>query len=385
MKKLISLLISLCVSTFANANERVFPISTEMHIGRIRSLIDRAPEGIYLTVGGERAFRGASMFEGIQHLIIVDISPTIIRYNKINIELLKAPNKEDYKHLRWKSSFSEWQKTSEGLTKEDFEWWHQNIRNMKGYDIPERLNKNGESNNYVKIRQKLMAVYPKVAKKFDNYEKVFLTHITWPEIEAYQKDSKDPLTKEEFENFDAERKMPHSCVKNFIDNPSTAVEWGHVIDYKAGNYLFDERLYQKLHNLVLENKITLLQADLAQVKDLDKVTAVLQKLEANLAILDLDNLYEYGYMGEEKFRIALNTLIKHGSQSSILILMNNYKSYGCAQFSIYVGFTFENISFWPKESFFGVLINNLPSDVYPLLDCKLYEGKDELPFYLRQK
>ncbi len=322
------------------------------------------------------------MFDGIEHLIIFDVSPVIIRYNKINIELLKSTNKESYKNLRWDSNFSEWENISKNLTEEDFKWWNENIRNIKGYDLPESLNRYGVANRYIKVRQKLMAIFPKVSRKFNNYDKEFLTNVSWSDIEKFQQDSKDPLTKEEFEWFDQEKKYPESCVQKFINNPSQAVDWGQVIDYRAGNYLFDDKLYKRLHDLVLKNGILVVQADLTKGTGINLIVNEIKKLRSKIAILDMDNLYRYEYMGEEKFRIALLKLLDLGTKDSILILMSNYKDYPCAQFSIYVGFTFDNVRRWPTDPFFDVFINSLPSDILPLLDGRLYEGKDELPLYL---
>ena len=374
------------MQSFAEKNFKVFPLSTEMQIGKMRNLINKAPGGIYLTVGGERAFRGASMFEGIEHLIILDISPIIIKFNKINIELLKAKNKEDYKKLRWSSNFFEWKKTSSILTEQDFVWWVKNIRNIKGYDLPENLNKNNKNsiaNNYIKIRKKLLSVYPRISQKFNNREQDFLRFVTWNDVEKNQYDLQDPLTKKEFTWFDSERKHPESCVKEFIHDPETVIDWRQVIDYKSGNYLFDDQLYYRLHNLILGNKITVIKADLTKQEGVDLVKRTIQEKQSKLAVLDLNNLYLYSYMGEEKFRIALSQLLHFGDKSSILVLMNNYKDYPCAQFSIYLGFTFEHIiGTWPKAPFFDAFINSIPSDIQPLLDGRLYEITDELPFYL---
>jgi hypothetical protein len=161
------------------------------------------------------------------------------------------------------------------------------------------------------------------------------------------------------------------------------MDWGQVIDYKSGNYLFDDKLYQRLHKLVLDQKITVIQIDLTKAADVDSLASTIKKLQANLAIVDLDNLYRYGYIGEEKFRMALTRFLDLGTKDSILILMSNYKDYPYGvQFQIYVGFTFENIRRWPDGPFFEAFINSLPSDVLPLIDGRLYEGNDELPFYL---
>lgn len=334
--------------------------------------------------GGERAFRGASMFVEIEQLVIVDISEEIIRFNTINIELLKAKNKETYKYLRWEAALLDWQKISKILTKEDFIWWNVNVRNIKGYGLPEELNKYGSAVSYQKyftIREKLMTIYPEVSAKFNAQEQVFLKNVVWNDIVKLQKNNQNNLTEHEFVGFAAEREDKGSCVFKFINEPQQSIDLGQFIDYKSGNYLFDDNLYKRLHDLVLKNKIIIVNADLTKLEDVNLLITRIRSLNTVLALLDLDNLYVYEYMGEEKFRIALDKLLTFGSKDSILILMHNYQEYACAQFSIYVGFTFENVRAWPKRVFFDEFINNLSAEMFPLIDGRLYTGKDVLPLH----
>src|SRR5689334_21034314 len=88
----------------------VFIISTEMVIGRARPILEKAPSGLFVTVGSERGFRGASMAPGTTHLLLLDFSPSIVRFNRMNAELLKAPTLREYRKLRWDSSYQDWVK-----------------------------------------------------------------------------------------------------------------------------------------------------------------------------------------------------------------------------------------------------------------------------------
>jgi hypothetical protein len=111
-----------------------------------------------------------------------------------NWELLKAPNKQDYKRLRWEGTFPEWQKISNTLTEDDFKWWVEFVRDNKGgYDLPERLNRYGTANKFIKVRQKLMSLFPKVSKRFNNYDKVFLTYVAWVDIENLRENGLEPV------------------------------------------------------------------------------------------------------------------------------------------------------------------------------------------------
>ena len=54
---------------------RTFGISTEIEIWKLLPILDVAPAGAYVSVGGERSFRAASLFEGVSSLVILDVSP----------------------------------------------------------------------------------------------------------------------------------------------------------------------------------------------------------------------------------------------------------------------------------------------------------------------
>ena len=386
-KLLFFVLMIVCLVNKGICESDVFTISTEMQIGKIKNIVDKAPKGIYLTVGGERAFRGASQFKNIEYLRVFDISPIITRYDRINIELLKANSREEYKLLRWEGDFKEWKKVSESLTDDDFKWWGDHVRNIKGYDVPEVINKTGNSpsNKFIELREKLLEIYPKVSSKFNNRKDVFLKYVTWEEIDSIQRNSKSKISKELFDYFDEERKLSGSCVMKFIKDPETAVNWGQVIDYKSGNYLFSDELYDRLHNLAVNKKISIIDADLTKKEGINSVIQRVKTLKTPIAIIDFDNLYLYEYMGEQKFQEALYSLLDYGKNDSILILMDNYRDYPCAQFSMYLGFTFENVKTWPKTPFFDAFMFSIPGDVKVLMDGRLYEGKERLPFYLMKK
>ncbi len=368
------------------ASTRIFPTSTEIQLAHIQPFLDEAPPGLCVTVGGERALREASLFKGITRLVVLDISPDILRYITINMKLLRTPHRETYRNLRWEASFLDWKKANPTLTQEDFDWWDVRVRKNEDYPAPEYLNRHNSmiyQRNYLLIRQKLRGLYPKIAHVFNNQEREFLKNISWEEIESLQKESNGPLTKKEFDWFDSGRKKDNSCLSLLIKNPSHAVDVADLLDYKSGNYLFDDRLYQRLHQLVLQNKITLLQADLTNSADMERVVRTLRNFKSKIAVLDLNNLFDDNYMGEEKFRLALGQLLPLGTKQSILILMRNHKEYACTQFSVYIGFTFENVNAWPQGLFLNFFFTKAPPEAISLLNRRLYTTKEMLPLYLQ--
>jgi len=374
----------------------VFLISTEMQIGKIKGLVERAPEGAYVTVGAERGFRGASMAPHITHLFLMDILPDIHRFNRINAELLKTPTRQAYRHLRWQASYEGWMshkqtvETQHAVTvqldRADYEWWVKRVRNLDNmsYPLPEVLNKDGYwlyPKKFSQIRNKLVRTYKALAKlpEVQFTQKELLTTLSRDEIQAALKNVEiaSPLTEEEWNWwFSWGRDEKKVCSKLWLKHPEQAIDLGAVLDFKAGNYLFDDKLYQRLHKLALANRITIIDIDLASKEQLAKMVSFLKQNNQGIGVLDLNNLMFSGYLGQQNYRKILEHFLPLGKQDSVLIAMENYKDYACAQFQIYIGFTFENVKHWDSRFKLQTFIENLPDEVYPLIDQKLFAGEE---------
>jgi len=104
-----------------------------------------------------------------------------------------------------------------------------------------------------------------------------------------------------------------------------------------------------------------------------------QELRLPLAVLDLDNLYMDAYIGEKNYQNIISKFADLGANNSMLITMYTYKQFSCAQFSIYLGFTFENLQTWPKTPFIQKFLDESPDDLYPIIDGKIYEADEKFP------
>ncbi len=372
--------------------EMVFIISTEFQIGKIKHMVERAPEGVYVSVGGERSFRGICMTPHLTHAYLLDVSPKITRFNQLNIELLKAPNRKDYLHLRWEASYKDWKKFNPVLTKEDFEWWQKNVRdfgNMNYYTLPESLNRYQsypEATRFIKMREKLAFIYQTLRQKEtpDFPEKQFLESVTLKQVKALCKRLNLPMTitQKEWDWWTTHGKNKNlNDVKAWWDNPEEAVNLGQIVDYKTGNYLFDDALYQRLHHLSLNGQFTTMKIDLSDEAQLETFLSSLKKEKALISVLDLDNLYDEHYMGQGKYRKILDKFLPFGKEESLLIVMNNYKDYAGGQFQIYIGFTFENIRHWPTYFFLQSFFNTLPKPLFDLINGRVYEKEETPPYH----
>ncbi|MBN9542881.1 MAG: hypothetical protein J0G32_03695 [Alphaproteobacteria bacterium] len=320
MLKYILIAIQILISSLSHAADfKVFPLSTEMQIGKLQPILDHAPTGAFISVGGERSFRGASMAKNIDSLIIIDKSPEIIRFAKINRKLLKAPNKESYKKLRWDANFEEWQKISKSLTESDFKWWNDNIRNFdrnNSYYAQEILNTGGY--------------------------------------------------------------IPRCNLNGHLYDGFTFQD---ILTYKSGNYLFDDRLYNKLHSLASNDDIYELQIDLINNSHVIGIIDILKQHNVAISVLDINNLYSYTYLGQDQVNNLINLMLPLGKQDSRLIVMNIKIDKFCGYHDLhtYTGFTFENIRNWPQPLKFETFFNKMPKKWEDLIDGKLYIGKEYPP------
>lgn len=366
----------------------VFPISTEMQIGKIKTMVEKAPKGAYVTVGGERGFRGASLVENADYLFLLDISDEIVRFNQINKKLLRAPDREQYRHLRWEADYSAWQELTESLTEEDFKWWVEHIRNLEQYHypLPEALNKLGYYpyvRQFLNVRDSLTAFYKAWDKKSSPKlsEQKFIETISFEKLQTLSKQFNIalPITADEWSwwvKYGRNRSM--YCPAIWLQHPEEAVELEKVIDYKQGNYLFDDALYEKIHKLAIKNRINIIKIDLGDAAALADLLKVFTEKDITISVLDLNNLYHQDYLGEKKYQELLPKFLPYGKDNSIILVMNNYKDYACAQFQIYLGFTFKNASNWPSYFLMQSFFDTLPKPLLDIMDGKVYD-EGEMP------
>lgn len=369
---------------------KVFPISTEFQIGKIKHMVERAPEGVYISVGSERTFRGASMAPHVTQVYLLDISPEIIRFNQINIELLKAPNREAYLHLRWEASYEDWKKLNPTLTIDGFKWWKDHVRDFgkMNYPLPEALNRYQsfpDANKFIKMRNKLSFFYQAWKNKEAPTlpEKKFIESIAMEQLKILGKKFNIPvsITQEEWDWWTAYGKNKEmDWSKAWLENPEEAVDLGQVVDYKTGNYLFDDTLYARLHDLALNNRLITMKIDLTDKAQLEKFASILKKEKTTISVLDLNNLYRKEYIGDKNYKMILEYLLPFGKDHSLLIMMDNYKDYTCGQFQTYIGFTFENIRHWPPYFYLQSFFETLPKPLSELMNGRVYE-KEETPPY----
>lgn len=77
--------------------------------GSAIKIFSEAPKGVYVGLGTERGFISAALAPHVTHLLLTDYDLGVVRFNRVNIALLRlARNRNDYLHLRLSSSAEEW-------------------------------------------------------------------------------------------------------------------------------------------------------------------------------------------------------------------------------------------------------------------------------------
>lgn len=302
-----------------------FGLTSETELGKIAPLLSGSPPGAFVTVGGDRAYRGAALLPSIESLVIFDNDAGTVRFNQINAKLLKAKDLATYRYLRWESKFNEWQSLDKSLSEEDFKFWRKIV--LSEETLSEKLNR-FESDI---VSKRFMKLY---AEK----NRMSLRDSAW-----YLWTS-----------------QTNQCAIFFLEDPqkNKFLDAASFVRYRQGNYLFDEQLYQRLKSLALANKIFSVVADLSEQSTQDLIIAAFHDFDVTISVLDLDNTYVEDYIGPIKYERLVNGLLPSGKDNSLLIAMKNkvtddrYPREQHCEFHIYnayLGFTFEYLRRSPSS------------------------------------
>ncbi len=93
-------------------------------------ILNTMKPGTLVSVGTERGFLYAGISTHVRSLLLVDIDPAVVMFNRINVALLKAAkNREDYLYLRLNAGKEIWQ--SRGILDSKsgiWEWWRKYVQ-----------------------------------------------------------------------------------------------------------------------------------------------------------------------------------------------------------------------------------------------------------------
>jgi hypothetical protein len=302
----------------------LFPVSDEFEMGKAWPILKQAPRGVYVSVGSERSFRGASMADATA-LVVVDVGVSVLRFSRINRELLKADTLRRYLDLRFGASFEEWvafqdnQKIQMRLTKEDHVWWKENVA----------LN-----------RRSVMAGWPRE----------IVTNV--------------------LETID-------SCYKDWQASAGSTRSLIDYVDYETGNYTYDEVLYQRLHVLALSDKIFVVGINLVQPEAVTQLVGVLRNEGEPVAVLDIDNAFLRGYIGDKTTFLLESFLPIAQNKGIVLGMLTNYNR--CFPHHQYFGLSFSFLKKWQGKFDLSHYMDSNSVNWYNRLAGRLFGANDKLP------
>lgn len=265
------------------------------------AIVGKAPGGVYVSVGTERGFIGAALAPGTTHLLLLDRDSNVVRFNHINIALLKlAKDRGEYIDWRLYATHEEWVAAARerGLDPETFEW----IRDFESWK--------------------------------------WWQHVV--------------------------RRNPEFLPLHLAPGSVEGIEEM----FQDANYVYDDALFDKVHELAKRNRIKSVVADLSDGKVVRTVVEALQNAKLPISVLDLSNAWWPDYISERRSARLIGQFQQVAIPQSVLLLTNSadridHNRHWNRSWD-YIGFTFDDItSTGGTRAFVRFLIDEYqPPDVF---------------------
>lgn len=107
--------------SFLGPNE-LHPVHQLNHLGNYT-------KGILISLGTDRALMTTALVEKVTAVVQIDMDPNVVRYNRINLELLKfAEDCDEYRFLRISATYKDWLQRVNGMEsilslRKEYNWW----------------------------------------------------------------------------------------------------------------------------------------------------------------------------------------------------------------------------------------------------------------------
>lgn len=110
----------------------------ERSLSRMKWITAAAEPGVLLAIGTERGFFSAAINNQFTELLLIDMDPRAVLFNRLNIALLRlAHDRADYLHLRFEANFSEISSRARmsdlTITETEFYWWCSQARSRDAF------------------------------------------------------------------------------------------------------------------------------------------------------------------------------------------------------------------------------------------------------------
>lgn len=332
-------------------------------------ILDAAPAGALISVGTERAFAAASAAAHFTHLLMVDMDPNVIFFNRFNFALLKlaAGNRATYLHLRLKAMPAELLERAsqvgldstlvEALNFAVADYHHGSI--VTSY-VP-------TFGNEVKVLRALEILAgskseaARAIKKIHEYrgERSLDVYVE-RSAELSSELRKELLLYHEW----ATRPAPHASYKSLLNelrgdrvsnqrNPFFYPQGPNIEKlnrrfqlslnpvFKDMNYIHNDTLFSRLSELAAQDKIHIIQGDLGSASDMNRIAREMEKQNIKVGLLDISNAWEANFMADKKVA-SLISIFKSVSNDSSVFMFTDSPTHDLSRWN-YHGLQFGNI------------------------------------------
>lgn len=262
------------VEPFISFREYLYP--NELRPGLLKNIFDSVSEGVLLSTGTERTFIGAALYEKCEGLIGVDINPRVKAYNDFNMLLISlAESREDYLKLRATDEIIALIKTNNAR------------RTRSTFDPTDSFNKIRSRLDQSELADEIKGYF---RENLNDYGRVF--------YEAQQLDKMLTL-------LDSDLSKDACC--DFTCFSLTPPQF-----FANANYLYDDKLFQNIKNLVVEGNVMFVTGDINELDDFSQVP---------IKCIDSSNISDYVKLDFARMQFLVDNGATH--------IWTKYQGVGC--------------------------------------------------------
>lgn len=355
------------------AGEKMFDspslVPNEPHPAISQPILDAAPAGALISVGTERAFAAASAAAHFTHLLMVDMDPNVIFFNRFNLALLKlaAGDRATYLHLRFKA------KPAELLERANQAGLDSSLMEALNFAVADYLHGSIVTNyvptfgNEVKVVRAIEVLTgsnveaKRAIKKVHEYggkrsldayversaelpselrKELLLYHkwATWPTPQSSYSSLLNEIRGDRVSN----QKSPYSYPQGpNLKKLSRRFQLSLNPVFKGMNYLHDDKLFSRLSELAAQDKIHIIQGDLGSASDMNRLAQEMAQQNIKVGLLDISNAWEANFMPDKKVA-SLISIFKSVSYDNSVFMFTDSPTHDFSRWN-YHGLQFGNI------------------------------------------
>ncbi|MBL7555282.1 MAG: hypothetical protein JNM24_05620 [Bdellovibrionaceae bacterium] len=337
------------------ANEKMFKspslVPNEPQPAISQPILNAAPAGALISVGTERAFSAAAVAPHFTHLLMVDMDPNVILFNRFNLALLKlaAGDRATYLHLRLKAKPTELvQRASQAeLDSTLIEALNFAVAGyLHGSIVANYVPTFGNEEKVLRAIEfltgsKVEAV--RAIKKVHEYEgersldtyverstelpselrKELLLYHEWATRPTPQKGYRSLLNEIRGDRVSNQRNPFVYPQGPNLEKLNRRFQLSLNPVFKGMNYLHDDKLFSRLSELAAQDKIHIIRGDLGSATDMNRIAREMDQQNIKVGLLDISNAWEANFMPGKKVASLISIFKSVSNDSSVFMFTDS--------------------------------------------------------------